>query len=114
LEDVDATSTLLVLYHALGGPLAEIDAAEAIEYAHEQGLPEVLDPEALPELLSRTAIARDIDDLVEAAFSGQRLLDRLVDTFVRPAAPWAEHALTRTGATLLGEILRVLLDQSPR
>ncbi|WP_394215257.1 hypothetical protein [Brachybacterium vulturis] len=112
-EDLDATSTLLLVHDLVGGPLSTLTAGEVLAGTAAYELGALVAREHLAELLERTALVRAIDELAEAAFSGRGLLDRLITSFAQSDGPWAGEALTPAGTSVLLEVLRGLLDQAP-
>lgn len=114
LEELEASSTLLLVHDLVGGPLSGTVTDDALAAIAHHDLGTLVPPDELAELLDRPALVRTIDDLAEAAFSGQGLLDRMISTFTRPHGPWAAEALTPIGTAMIVEILRGLLDTPPR
>lgn len=114
LDDVEAASTLLLLYDVLGGPIGDLDPAEVTQNVAEYGLGHLMAIGELPVLLERRNLVHAVDDLAEAAYSGRNLLNRLVETFAGPRGPWAGEALTSPGAALVADVIREILDGSPR
>ena len=114
LEDLEAASILLLVHDLVGGPLADVAAEDVFTATahHEDGA--LIPRDRLAELFGRSALVHAIDELAEAAFSGRRLLDRLISTFTRPSGPWAAEALTAAGGAAVVEILHGLLEQLPR
>ena len=112
--DPETASTLFLLHDLVGGPLTEV----RVEGAHEalaHRAPELLIPrDRLEVLWAQGELLSAVDGLAEAAFSGRALLDRLVESFSRTRGPWAPDALTASGAALVVEILRALLELAPR
>src|SRR5690606_17263804 len=74
----------------------------------------VLDPATAQEASSDAALCSTVDELAEAAFSGSRVLDRVVEAFAAPDGPWAHEALTRSGTQLVGTVVAELLRLSRR
>ena len=92
LEDLEVASILLLVHDLVGGPLADVAAEDVFTATahHEDGA--LIPRDRLAELFGRSALVHAIDELAEAAFSGRRLLDRLISTFTRPSGPWAAGA----------------------
>ena len=114
LGDLEAASTLLLVHDLAGGPLADVTAQDVIAATAHHEVGALIPSDHLAELLGRSALVHAIDELAEAAFSGGRLLDRLISTFTRPSGPWAAEALTPPGTAVVVEILHGLLEQMPR
>src|SRR5699024_5613699 len=89
LEDLEASSTLLLIHDLVGGPLSALCAEEVLAATAPLDLGALVPPGRLAELLTRSGLVRTLDELAEAAFSGRGLLDRLVSCFSRPHGPWA-------------------------
>ena len=112
LEDLEASSTLLLIHDLMGGPLSALSTEEVLAATAPLDLGGLLPPGRLTDLLMRSGLVRTIDELAEAAFSGRGLLDRLVSCFIRPHGPWAADALTPAGTAMLVEIMRGLLEHA--
>src|SRR5699024_8890845 len=112
LEDLEASSTLLLIHDLVGGPLSALCAEEVLAATAPLDLGALVPPGRLAELLTRSGLVRTLDELAEAAFSGRGLLDRLVSCFSRPHGPWAADALTPAGTAMLVEIVRGLLEHA--
>lgn len=113
LEDLEATSVLLLVHDLVGGPLAALTAEEALAATAPLDLGALVPQDRLAALLERSELVRTIDELAEAAFSGRGLLGRLLSAFTRPNGPWAGEALTPAGTTVLVDVVRGLLEQAP-
>lgn len=114
LEDLEAASSLSLLHDLVGGPLAEVAMEDVHEAIAHRELDRLIPEERLADLFSQRSLLHAVDELAEAAFSGRALLDRLVATFSRTKGPWALEALTPPGSALVAEILRGLLELTPR
>ena len=112
LEDLEASSTLLLIHDLVGGPLSALSTEEVLAATAPLDLGGLVPPGRLTDLLLRSGLVRTIDELAEAAFSGRGLLDRLVSCFIRPHGPWAAVALTPAGTAMLVEIVRGLLEHA--
>ncbi|MDN6438477.1 MAG: hypothetical protein L0K27_03310 [Corynebacterium nuruki] len=114
--DPETTSALLLLAELLGEPLGDFFPDELVREYVEEDLPVPAD-----EILSRHALddAIDVGDLAgvdavaEAAFSAQRALDLLIDSFTDRDAAWASEALTQQAQTLLGTVCAELYRDAP-
>lgn len=113
LEDLEATSVLLLVHDLVGGPLAALTAEEALAATAPLDLGALVPQDRLAALLERSELVRTIDELAEVAFSGRGLLGRLLSAFTRPNGPWAGEALTPAGTTVLVDVVRGLLEQAP-
>ena len=112
LEDLDASSTLLLIHDLVGGPLSALSVDEVLAATAPLDLGGLLPPGRLTDLLMRSGLVRTVDELAEAAFSGRGLLDRLVSCFTRPHGLWAADALTPAGTAMLVELVRGLLEHA--
>lgn len=113
-DDPDRASALLLLHHLLGEPLGGMDATDAILRAVEHQVGSIIDDATLRSGLGDDALCTAVDELAEAAYSGGRALDRLVDGFVAAGAPWAAEGLTSPAVDLFGGVLSDLYRASPK
>ncbi len=113
-SDLERATALLVLQHVTGEQVSGVDfsAAAAHLNAFSSGLP--IAPAVLDSALVDLALCSAVDQLSEAAFSGGRVLDRLVDGFTAAAGPWATEALTAPAMALLGQAVAEVVRLSPR
>lgn len=112
--DLDVTSTLLLLHQLRGEPVSGVDPTDIHSDVAALGLEAVLDDVALADALNEPDACKTVDELAEAAFSGGRVLDRIVDTFVAPDGPWAREALTSTAAKFLAAVVAEVYRAAPR
>src|SRR5699024_3344868 len=88
LEDLEASSTLLLIHDLVGGPLSALSAEEVRAATAPLDLGGLVPPGRLADLLVRSELLRTIDELASAAFPARGLLDRLVSCLARPPGPW--------------------------
>lgn len=110
---VDDASTLLLLHHLSGGPVASLDLAAAADLITVHGLTAVTPLDSVAAALADSELANAVDDVAEAAFSAQRVLDRLVGDHCRADGAWRDGALTDAGVQLVGTVLAELLRARP-
>ncbi|MGO1971413.1 MAG: hypothetical protein ACTH2Q_00495 [Propionibacteriaceae bacterium] len=114
LDDVDAASALLLLHQVRGEPLAEVDPIEVVHDLEAHELGSILDPGTALSALGDNQLCQAVDELAEAAFSGEHVLGRLLDSFTAADGPWAGEALTRAAEALLGTALVDIHRAAPR
>lgn len=105
-EHADEASALILLHHVAQSPLVTLSSAEVEEALMMAQIP----PEVLPFTLDldapRTAdLIPHVDAVVEAAFSAEEPLARLVETFRTDADDWGAAFLTSPARSLLAAVL---------
>lgn len=110
----ELASALLLLHHATGEAVTGLGAEAAVGLLSAHELTPVLDATTVVQALADRELCRSVDALVEAAFSGARVLDRLVDTFGAAGGTRAGEALTTDGARGLGAAVAEVLAAEPR
>jgi len=113
-QNLDDASALLLLQQLEGELLTGVDPVDAVLALEAHEVDSVLDASTALNALHDEELRAAVDELAEAAFSGSQVLDRLVEKFVAPGGPWANEALTSTGAELLGRIIAELQSTEPR
>jgi hypothetical protein len=113
-QNLDGASALLLLQQLRGEPLTELDPVDAVLTLEAHEVDSVLDASTARDALDDNELREAVDELAEAAFSGCRVLDRLVGTFVAPGGPWANEALTSAGEDLLGTVIAEVQRAEPR
>jgi len=113
-QNLDGASALLLLHQLRGEPLTDLDPVEAVFTVEAHEVASVLGPSTVREALADNDLRIAVDRLAEAAFSGWRVLDRLVDTFVAPGGPWVNEALTAAGEDLLSAVIAEVQRAEPR
>ena len=111
---LDDASALLLLQTILGEPLADLDPGRAPEVALDSGMGDLLTPDAVLHAHADADLITDVDALVEAGYSGEAVLWRLVDSLRRPAGPLAPATLTEGGCRLVRCLLRELTRDASR
>ncbi|MBM4729162.1 DNA-binding protein [Rhodococcus hoagii] len=113
-RDLDGVSALLLLHQLRGEPLTDLDPVDAVLTIEAHEIESVLDTSTAMDALGNIKLRKTVDELAEAAFSGCRVLDRLVDSFVAPGGPWASEALTSAGKDLLCTVITEVQRAAPR
>lgn len=113
-HSLDHASALLLLHDLRGEPFGDSPALELMPDLEALGAEAVLDPDTALSALADVALRAVVDEVAEAAFSGRRVLDDLVDGLAAPGGPWAAEALTSAGADLLGGVIAQLHHADPR
>lgn len=114
LDRADAASRLLLLQTLVGEPLVELERETALdvigEAAERRNLAALLPASPTLAALADAALVADIDALVEAGYSGERVLWRMIEALRAAAAttPLADAALTAGGASLFTAALGAL------
>lgn len=105
IDKSDHASALLLAQTLLGEPLGAISAADLHAALRAHSLNDLLGAAVLTDALQDAALRRAIDELIEAAFSGTRVLDRLVDGFTEADGAWASEALSGPATDLVAAIV---------
>lgn len=113
-NDLDRASALLLVHHLHAELLTGSDPASIAAHIDDAQVGAVLDAEVLRSALSDGLLRTAVDELAEAAFTGGRVLDRLVDRFTGTDGPWASEALTAPARELLGTIVAELHHADPK
>lgn len=112
-ESPDGASVLLLAHELLGEPLTRSDPGAVAQRVDAHRLGSILDGATVRAALADEPLCAAVDELAEAAYSGERALARLVDSFTSAGAPWAGEALTAPATELLGRVLAELHRSSP-
>ncbi|MCK9247546.1 MAG: hypothetical protein M0P31_00990 [Solirubrobacteraceae bacterium] len=112
--DPDRASALLLLHDVVGGPVRGMAVEAARRHLDDRRLGFLVPPDTLGSALADAELCRAADEVAEAAFSGARALDRLVDGFEGAGGPWADEALTASAKELLAATVVELQRAEPR
>ncbi|MFZ2526520.1 MAG: DNA-binding protein [Rhodococcus sp. (in: high G+C Gram-positive bacteria)] len=112
--DLERGSALLLLHQLCGDHLESLEVFDAVQLLAMHDVEPILDAASAVDALGDDEMRRAVDALAEAAFSGGRVLDRLVADFTAADGPWSREALTSAGNDLLGGILAELHRADPR
>lgn len=111
---LDDASALLLLQTLLGEPVVDLDPGRVLEVVVDSGLGDLLPLDTVLAAHSDAELVADVDALVEAGYSGETVLWRLVDSLRRPAEPLAPATLTEGGCRLVGCLLQELTRDASR
>lgn len=99
-------SALLLLHHLRGEALVEAQFQDVVLDLMGDGIDFLLDVQTAAKAFRDVELRARVDELAEAAFGAQGVLDRIVERAMH--GPWSREALAPVLSNLLVEILREL------